>query len=77
MVLLRLFKAAGNIKLVIGNAVADVYDTVLEVSNIAGKTGAKTVKNEGKDLSVLDRFIDLISGIFFTRFECADGDWYD
>ena len=57
-------QSGGQYQVVIGNAVADVYDTVLEVSNIAGKTGAKTVKNEGKDLSVLDRFIDLISGIF-------------
>lgn len=55
-------QSAGQYQVVIGNAVADVYDTVLEVSGIAGS--APVAADEDKNLSLGDKFIDLISGIF-------------
>ncbi|WP_110956401.1 beta-glucoside-specific PTS transporter subunit IIABC [Anaerosinus massiliensis] len=55
-------QSGGQYQVVIGNAVGDVYDTVLEISGISGSAGAGEA--QGKDLSLLDRFIDTISGIF-------------
>lgn len=55
-------QSAGQYQVVIGNAVADVYDTVLEVSGITGS--APVAADEDKNLSLGDKFIDLISGIF-------------
>ncbi|SHK24696.1 PTS system beta-glucoside-specific IIA component, Glc family /PTS system beta-glucoside-specific IIB component, Glc family /PTS system beta-glucoside-specific IIC component, Glc family [Selenomonas ruminantium] len=57
-------QSGGQYQVVIGNEVADVYDTVLEVSNIAGSAAKVGDEEDNKDLSPLDRFIDLISGVF-------------
>ena len=57
-------QSGGQYQVVIGNEVADVYDTVLEVSNISGNAPKAGEEEEDKDLSPLDRFIDLISGVF-------------
>lgn len=56
-------QSAGQYQVVIGNAVADVYDTVLEVSGITGSAPV-AADEEDKNLSLGDKFIDLISGIF-------------
>lgn len=58
-------KSGGQYQVVIGNEVADVYDTVLDVSNIKGSAPqADAEDEEKKDLSLVDKFIDLISSIF-------------
>ena len=57
-------RSAGQYQVVIGNAVGDVYDTVLEISNIQGNASAGNDDDADKDMSLIDRFIDLISGIF-------------
>ena len=57
-------QSAGQYQVVIGNEVADVYDTVLEVSGIQGNAPQAADDETDKDLSLIDRFIDLISGIF-------------
>ena len=57
-------QSGGQYQVVIGNEVADVYDTVLEVSNISGNAPKAGEEEEDKNLSPLDRFIDLISGVF-------------
>lgn len=61
--IVTVIKSGGQYQVVIGNAVADVYDTILEVSGIKGAAPAAEADDE-KELSPLDRFIDLISGIF-------------
>ena len=55
-------KSAGQYQVVIGNEVADVYDTVLDVSNIKGAAPVEAEAEEKKGL--VDSFIDTISGIF-------------
>ncbi len=57
-------KSGGQYQVVIGNAVGDVYDTVLETSNIQGSAPVGGDDEPDKDMSLIDRFIDLISGIF-------------
>ncbi len=56
-------KSAGQYQVVIGNAVGDVYDTVLEVSDISGAVGL-AADDAGKKMNILDSFIDTVSGIF-------------
>ena len=56
-------KSAGQYQVVIGNAVGDVYDTVLEVSDISGAVGL-AADDDGKKMNILDSFIDTVSGIF-------------
>ena len=57
-------QSGGQYQVVIGNEVADVYDTVLEVSGITGNAPKGGEEDVDKNLSPLDRFIDLISGVF-------------
>ena len=57
-------QSAGQYQVVIGNEVADVYDTMLEVSGIQGNAPQSGEDESDKNLSLIDRFIDLISGIF-------------
>ena len=57
-------QSAGQYQVVIGNEVADVYDTMLEVSGIQGNAPQAGEDESDKNLSLIDRFIDLISGIF-------------
>ncbi|MDF7682344.1 beta-glucoside-specific PTS transporter subunit IIABC [Lactobacillus sp. ESL0679] len=61
---LSLVKAGGQYQVVIGNNVADVYDTLIKVG---GFSDGGTVADDYVDtsnMSLMDRFIDLISGIF-------------
>lgn len=58
-------QSAGQYQVVIGNEVADVYDHVLKVGNLAG--GGTVPDDDGEDekhMSLLDKLIDLISSIF-------------
>ncbi|WP_125707353.1 beta-glucoside-specific PTS transporter subunit IIABC [Lacticaseibacillus porcinae] len=58
-------KSGGQYQVVIGNQVADVYDTLIKQTGLAdGGQVPDDDPDDGKKLSVLDKFIDLISGIF-------------
>ncbi|MCD2256267.1 PTS glucose transporter subunit IIA [Lactobacillus sp. CC-MHH1034] len=58
-------QSGGQYQVVIGNEVADVYDAVLQNSHI-NQNDAKAAddRNNGEKQTILNRFIDLISGIF-------------
>ncbi|MFC6182621.1 beta-glucoside-specific PTS transporter subunit IIABC [Lactiplantibacillus daowaiensis] len=62
-------KSGGQYQVVIGNQVADVYDTLIRRANlpdggIVPDDTPNVAENTGKKLSLLDKFIDLISSIF-------------
>lgn len=57
-------QSGGQYQVVIGNAVKDVYETIIEQTAIQG--GKDTAEEDSQEVkgSLLDRFIDLISSIF-------------
>ena len=57
-------QSGGQYQVVIGNAVGDVYDEILASQGIDGAGAAAEDDEAKKDMSLLDRFIDLISGVF-------------
>ncbi|KRM23649.1 beta-glucoside-specific PTS transporter subunit IIABC [Latilactobacillus graminis] len=57
-------QSGGQYQVVIGNQVADVYDSLLKVGNIAGEGIVPDDDEQQPKMSLLDQFIDLISGIF-------------
>lgn len=58
-------QSAGQYQVVIGNEVADVYDQVIKVGGFSdGGVVPDDYEEDGKKMSLLDKFIDLISGIF-------------
>lgn len=57
-------KSAGQYQVVIGNEVADVYDQVVKVGGFSGEGRVDDDYQDTANMSLLDRFIDLISGIF-------------
>lgn len=56
-------QSGGQYQVVIGNDVADVYEAITEQSNIGGDSGGSS-EPDNSDLSVLDRLIDTLSGLF-------------
>lgn len=56
-------QSGGQYQVVIGNEVEQVYDAILETSKI-GADGSNHETNNQDDLSLLDKTIDLISGLF-------------
>ena len=57
-------QSGGQYQVVIGNAVGDVYDEILASQGIDGAGAAAEDDEAKKDMSLLDRFIDLISSVF-------------
>lgn len=57
-------KAGGQYQVVIGNNVADVYDELLKIGGFDGGGEVPDDYEDTSNMSLLDRFIDLISGIF-------------
>lgn len=57
-------QSGGQYQVVIGNEVADVYDTLIKVGGFADGGSVPDDYGEDEKMSVFDRFIDLISGIF-------------
>lgn len=57
-------KAGGQYQVVIGTHVDKVYDTLLAQGNLAGGGQVADDYEDTSDMSLTDRFIDLISGIF-------------
>lgn len=60
---ITVIEAGGQLQVVIGNAVGDVYDAIIETTGVkAGETGEEG--NQKKDKNLINRFMDTISGIF-------------
>lgn len=58
-------QSGGQYQVVIGNEVADVYDRVIKVGGFPdGGAVPDDYGEEDKNMSLLDKFIDLISGVF-------------
>ena len=57
-------KSGGQYQVVIGNNVADVYDTLVKVGGFSGGGSISDDDVDNSNMSLADRFIDLISGIF-------------
>ena len=57
-------KSGGQYQVVIGNNVADVYDTLVKVGGFSGGGSVSDDDVDSSNMSLADRFIDLISGIF-------------
>ena len=61
---LSLVKSGGQYQVVIGNNVADVYDTLIKVGGFSDGGAVSDDYVDNSNMSIADRFIDLISGIF-------------
>lgn len=57
-------QSGGQYQVVIGNNVADVYETLIQVGGFSDGGSVPDDYGEEENMSVFDRFIDLISGIF-------------
>ena len=57
-------KAGGKYQVVIGNEVADVYDAILKEGGFSGGGQVADDDLEDSNMSLMDKAIDLISGIF-------------
>ena len=64
MVLLQLLKLGGQYQVVIGNEVADVYEAVLKEGGFSGGGQVADDDLDDSNMSLMDKAIDLISGIF-------------
>ena len=60
---MTVMKSGGQYQVVIGNAVADVYAQVLPLLHLGDMDNMAT-QSDGKKEKLLDRFVDIISGIF-------------
>ncbi|GKQ42365.1 PTS beta-glucoside transporter subunit EIIBCA [Companilactobacillus sp. RD055328] len=60
---ITLVKSGGQYQVVIGNSVGKVYDAIMSITNL-GKEEASATKEEGSKGNLLNRFIDIISGVF-------------
>lgn len=61
---LTIVKSGGQYQVVIGNNVAQVYDTLIKIGGFADGGVVPDDDVAQEKMSLLDRFIDLISGIF-------------
>ena len=59
--IVTVIKSGGQYQVVIGNHVPDVYQEVVQVGNIQD---SDQDTESGKDTNILNKFVDLISGIF-------------
>ena len=57
-------KAGGQFQVVIGNHVPEVYQAVVAVGGFEGQKPVDADEGDGEKMSLFDRFIDVISGIF-------------
>ncbi|AVK64021.1 PTS beta-glucoside transporter subunit EIIBCA [Lactobacillus sp. CBA3606] len=57
-------QSGGQYQVVIGNEVADVYETLIKVGGFADGGTVPDDDASDESMSIFDRFIDLISGIF-------------
>lgn len=57
-------KSAGQYQVVIGNEVADVYDALVKEGGFTGGGQVDDDYEDRSNMSLVDKFVDLISGIF-------------
>lgn len=57
-------KSAGQYQVVIGNEVADVYDTLIKVGGFSDGGQVADDYVDKSNMSIADKFIDIVSGIF-------------
>lgn len=57
-------KSAGQYQVVIGNEVADVYDTLVKVGGFSDGGQVDDDYVDTSNMSIADKFIDIVSGIF-------------
>lgn len=57
-------KASGQYQVVIGNEVANVYDAIVDTSNISGSSEGGSDNDQDDDRKWYDKAIDFISGVF-------------
>ena len=57
-------QSGGQYQVVIGNDVADVYETLIKVGGFADGGSVPDDDGENEHMSIFDRFIDIISGVF-------------
>ncbi len=57
-------QSGGQYQVVIGNEVGDVYDEVIKSQGIAGSSSEAENAEPGQKMSIIDCFIDIVSGIF-------------
>lgn len=57
-------KASGQYQVVIGNEVANVYDAIVDTTNIGGDESGGNNEPEEDDRRLADKAIDFISGVF-------------
>ncbi|MBP2642754.1 MAG: system, beta-glucoside-specific subunit [Firmicutes bacterium] len=57
-------QSGGQYQVVIGNQVSEVYDEIIRSQGIAGSSSAAEEAQPDKNMSLLDRFVDIVSGIF-------------
>lgn len=62
--IITVVKSGGQYQIVIGNNVAQVYDVLVKVGGFAAEGSVPDDYVDNSNMSILDRFIDLISGIF-------------
>lgn len=58
-------QSSGQYQVVIGNEVAEVYNAIIEISGIgSGSGGSSNDEKQEDNRNILEKFIDLISGVF-------------
>ncbi|MDN6639688.1 MAG: beta-glucoside-specific PTS transporter subunit IIABC [Tetragenococcus sp.] len=65
--IVTVMKSAGQYQVVIGEQVGEVYEAIVNQTNIGGDASASEPSvggNENDDRNILDKFIDFISGVF-------------
>ena len=60
---IKVIDSGGQIQVVIGNQVADVYEAILKNTKIKAQDEAEEVENRGKK-NILNLFMETVSGIF-------------
>lgn len=56
-------QSSGQYQVVIGKDVSNVYEAIMDNSNI-GPAGSGGGSSDNSNVSALDRFVDLLSGLF-------------
>jgi PTS system beta-glucosides-specific IIC component len=57
-------QSGGQYQVVIGNEVGEVYDEIVKSQGIAGASSETPDEASDKNMSLLDKFVDIVSGIF-------------
>ena len=57
-------QSGGQYQVVIGNEVGDVYDEIVKSQGIDGASSEAADEAPDKNMSLLDKFVDIVSGIF-------------